>query len=144
MSSTDPKAENVKRTAISAAMDWGKNPLPPTLLATLVTALHARPFQPLPMLFPPVLLFSTYLNLSSYPVDSAGVTAAWSGLYLLLASRRKVAGASFGRRLGSTFGARGFTRGAAMALAGVNVMGCGITYAFGKRETGKDADGKVV
>ena len=90
------------------------------------------------MLFPPVLLFSTYLNLSDYPTDSAGITAAWSGLYILLASRRKVAGASFARRLGGKFGARGLTRGAAMLLAGGNVVGCGITYAFGRKE--KDTD----
>jgi len=90
------------------------------------------------MLFPPVLLFSTYLNLASpsnpnYALDSAGITAAWSGLYLLLARRRKVAGGSFATRMGSTYGARGLTRGAAMMLAGMNVVGCGITYALGKR-----------
>jgi hypothetical protein len=110
------------------------------LLATLVTALHARPFQPLPMIFPPVLLFSTYLNLSDYKVDSAGLTAAWSGLYLLLARRRTVVGANFSARLGSKFGARGLTRGAAMGLAGMNVVGCGMTYAFGRR----DQEEKVV
>lgn len=40
------------------------------------------------MMFPPVLLFSSYLNLSDYKTDSAGITAAWSGLYALLAMRR--------------------------------------------------------
>ena len=65
-----------------------ENSVPPTLLATLITAQHARPFQPLPMLFPPVLLFSSYLNLSNYKTDAAGITAAWSGLYALLALRR--------------------------------------------------------
>jgi len=103
------------------------------LLATLITALHARPFRLLPMLFPPVLLFSTYLNLSNFTVDSAGLTAAWSGLYLLLARRRKVAGVNFGSRMGNTFGARGLTRGAAMVLAGANVVGGGVTYALGLR-----------
>jgi len=87
------------------------------------------------MLFPPVLLFSTYLNLSNFAVDSAGLTAAWSGLYLLLARRRKVAGATFNARMGTKFGPRGLTRGAAMALAGMNVVGGGITYAFGRRDT---------
>jgi hypothetical protein len=42
----------------------------------------------MPMLFPPVLLFSSYLNLSNYKTDAAGITAAWSGLYALLAIRR--------------------------------------------------------
>lgn len=67
-------------------------------------------------------------------MDSAGLTAAWSGLYLLLARRRKVAGANFGSHIGNKFGARGLTRGAAIMLAGANVAGGGITYAFGRRE----------
>ena len=40
------------------------------------------------MMFAPVLLFSSYLNLSNYKTDAAGITAAWSGLYGLLALRR--------------------------------------------------------
>lgn len=63
--------------------------VPPTLLATLISAQHMRPFQPLPMTFPVVLLFSSYLNLSGFKSDAAGITAAWSGLYALLALRRK-------------------------------------------------------
>jgi hypothetical protein len=66
-----------------------ENSVPPTLLATLITAQHARPFQALPMAFAPVLLFSSYLNLSGYKTDAAGTTAAWSGLYALLAMRRR-------------------------------------------------------
>jgi len=90
------------------------------------------------MIFPPVLLFSTYLNLSDFTVDSAGLTAAWSGLYLLLARRRRVAGANFGSRIGNKFGARGLTRGAAMILAGTNLIGGGVTYAFGRRKKDED------
>lgn len=45
-----------------------------------------------------------------------------------------MAGANFSTRVGNKFGARGLTRGAAMVLAGVNVAGCGITYAFGRRK----------
>lgn len=103
------------------------------------------------MLFPPILLFSSYLNVNSYRVDSAGITAAWSGLYLLLASRRKqVRSASplltFGgflrygmltlfeqQKLVTKFGARGIIRGATLGLCAVNLIGCGIAYAFGKR-----------
>ena len=48
--------------------------VPPTALATLVTAQHFRPFQAMPMIFPPVLLFSSYLNLSGYKTDAAGIT----------------------------------------------------------------------
>jgi MFS superfamily sulfate permease-like transporter len=103
-----------------------ENPVPPTLLASLIFAQHARPFQPLPMLFPPLLLFSTYLNLQGFKIDSAGTTAAFSGTYLLLAGRR---------RLGfmNKFGARGIIRGATMGLALVNVVGGGLAYTFGSR-----------
>jgi MFS superfamily sulfate permease-like transporter len=78
------------------------------------------------MLFPPLLLFSTYLNLQGYKIDSAGTTAAFSGAYLLLASRR---------RLGflNKFGTRGIIRGATMGLALVNVVGGGLAYIFGSR-----------
>lgn len=75
-------------------------------------------------------------------MDSAGLTAAWSGLYLLLARRRKVAGVNFGSRMGNTFGARGLTRGAALVLAGANVVGGGVTYALGRRS--KDDNEKGV
>jgi hypothetical protein len=89
------------------------------------------------MLFPPVLLFSTYLNLSGFTTDSAGLTAAWSGLYLLMARRRVFVGSGIAARLGYKFGARGLTRGSAMILAGMNVVGCGITYALGERSKEK-------
>jgi len=94
------------------------------------------------MLFPPVLLFSSYLNINSFAVDSAGLTAAWSGLYLLLARRRKVGSRSFSSGMASRFGARGLTRGAAMILAGVNVVGGGVTYTFGKRR--EEGEGREV
>ena len=100
--------------------------LPSMGLATLVSALHARPFQPVPMTVPAVLLFSTYLNLSDYPVEAAGVTAAWSGLYLIMAARRK------STKFISQFGARGLVRGATMGLAALNVVACGATYALGR------------
>ncbi|PSS27161.1 hypothetical protein M430DRAFT_111635 [Amorphotheca resinae ATCC 22711] len=131
-SNEEEAVQDAKKTVISYAQGWGRSPLPPTALATLITALHARPWRTLPMLFPPVLLFSSYLNLSSYEVDSAGLTAAWSGLYMLLAGRRKAAGGRLGTRLGSKFGARGLTRGSAMILSAVNVLGCGTTYALGR------------
>lgn len=104
------------------------------VLATLVTALHARPFQWLPMTFPPILLFSTYLNLSGFTVDSAGITGAWSGLYLLMARRRKAPGSGIAARFGSRFGARGLTRGVTMGVAAANLVAGGVTYTFSKRE----------
>ena len=45
-----------------------------------------------------------------------------------------------GVKLGQKFGARGLTRGAAMGLAGLNLLACGITYGLGRR---KDEEKKV-
>ncbi|EUC44931.1 hypothetical protein COCMIDRAFT_96938 [Bipolaris oryzae ATCC 44560] len=116
-----------KQSALQSLRNWGENSVPPTLLATLITAQHARPFQVFPMMFPPVLLFSSYLNLSNYKTDSAGITAAWSGLYALLAMRRS-------QGIRNKFTVRGVVRGASLALCAVNVVGCGLAYTFGKRE----------
>lgn len=109
------------------------SPVPPTLLATLVTALHFRPFQPFPMVFPPVLLFSSYLNLQDLTRESSGLSAAWSGLYLLMAKRRKNnLGQSLKVRVKKRFGARGLTRGAAMGVAAVNLVCGGMVYVLDK------------
>ena len=143
------KAETQK-TAIETAKAWGgkvfpahktsgreagnellltspiDSPLPSSILATLVFAQHARPFQATPMIFPPLLLFSTYLNLQGYKVDSAGTTAALSGVYLVLAGRRR-------NPFMSKFGVRGIIRGATMGLCLANVIGGGLAYTFGSR-----------
>ncbi|KFY70078.1 hypothetical protein VF21_04408 [Pseudogymnoascus sp. 05NY08] len=126
MSVKDSEVSGAKKGAWQFAKAWGNSPLPPMGLATLVTAVHARPFQALPMTVPAVLLFSTYLNLNDYAKDAAGITAAWSGLYLVLANRRKSA------RFISRFGARGLVRGSAMGMAAVNLAACGVTYALGR------------
>ncbi|PGH03799.1 hypothetical protein AJ79_07275 [Helicocarpus griseus UAMH5409] len=125
-----------KQSLIQYARAWGENPFPPTLLATLVAAQHLRPFQPLPMLFPPALLFTTYLNLLDYKVDAAGVSAAWSGLYLLLAAKRK-------QKFMQKWGARGIVRGAAMGLGFTNMVSGGLVYMIGKRR-GDDGEGLAV
>ncbi|KEF56036.1 uncharacterized protein A1O9_07617 [Exophiala aquamarina CBS 119918] len=123
----DPQQqEKAKESFIVTAKKWGENPVPPALLATVIFAQHARPFQAVPMIFPPLLLFSTYLNLQGYKIDSAGTTAALSGTYLVLAGRR---------RLGfvNKFGARGIIRGATVGLCLVNLVGGGLAYGFGSR-----------
>jgi hypothetical protein len=79
------------------------------------------------MLFPPLLLFSTYLNLNGFKIDSAGTTAALSGAYLVIAGRRRH-GAVWNK-----FGTRGLIRGATLGLALANVVGGGLAYAFGSR-----------
>ena len=87
------------------------------------------------MLFPPALLFTSYVNLLDYKVDAAGMSAAWSGLYILLAARRKP------KKFLNKFGARGMVRGAAMGVGFANMVGGGLVYMFGKRR-GEDEDGE--
>lgn len=109
------------------------------VLATLITAQHARPPQFLPLLFPPILIFSSYLNVYDYKIDSAGINAAWSGLYLLMARRRKQA-------LMSKWGPRGIVRGATLGVCLANVVSSGTVYALGRRGKegqGTDGDGAV-
>ncbi|KAF2769593.1 hypothetical protein EJ03DRAFT_374324 [Teratosphaeria nubilosa] len=109
------------------AFAWGQNPLPATLTATLITAQHLRPLQPLPLLFSPVLLFSSYLNVNGYKKDSAGITSAWSAAYLVIARRRH-------HSIRNKFGARGLVRGATLGLCAVNFAAGVWTYAFSERE----------
>lgn len=113
-----------------------ENPFPPTLLASLITAQHMRPFQALPMLFPPVLLFTSYANLHGFKKDTAGMSAAWSGAYLLLASRRK-------QQFVKKWGARGIVRGLTMGLCLVNLVGGGLAYTLGSRAEGKSEGEKL-
>ncbi|KAI9828557.1 MAG: hypothetical protein M1819_006549 [Sarea resinae] len=118
--------DQAKQSIFHYASKWGESPLPATLLATLITAQHMRPPQFVPLIFPPVLLFSSYLNINSYKIDSAGVTAAWSMLYLVLARRRK-------QPFVKKWGTRGIIRGATMGLCVANLVGGSITYALGRR-----------
>ncbi|KAL2024158.1 hypothetical protein VTK56DRAFT_9938 [Thermocarpiscus australiensis] len=107
---------------------WGTSALPPMTLASLITALHLRPFQALPMLFTPLLAFSSYLTLAGFKIDGAGMTAAWSGVYVLLAARRRPAS------LRSRFSLRGVVRGSAMGLGAANTVAGLYTYATGDRK----------
>lgn len=85
------------------------------------------------MLFPPVLLGTSYANLQGYKVDTAGISAAWAGLYMLLAGRRK-------QPFMKKWGARGIVRGATMGVGLVNLVGGGLAYTLGKREEEEDDD----
>ncbi|KAI0436902.1 hypothetical protein F4803DRAFT_540610 [Xylaria telfairii] len=111
---------------------WGNSSLAPAGLATLVAPLHLRPAQPFPLLFVPVLLFSSYANLQGFKIDSAGLTMAASGTYALLALRRKPVGG-----IRSKFSVRGVVRGSAVALGVVNTVAAGWVYATGNREMEK-------
>lgn len=127
MARPDSPIQEAKATLVQRLRAWGENPFPPTMLASLITAQHMRPFQALPMLFPPVLLFTSYANLQGFKTDTAGMSAAWSGLYLLLASRRK-------QPFMKKWGARGLIRGATMGLCLANLVGGGFAYMLGKRK----------
>ena len=98
------------------------------VLATLIAGQHLRPPRLVPLLFPPALLFSTYLNVNGYVTDSAGITAAWSGLYLLMARRRK-------QPFGSRWGLRGLTRGATMGTCLANLLGGGLVYGLNRNQS---------
>ncbi|KAI1374725.1 hypothetical protein F4677DRAFT_153446 [Hypoxylon crocopeplum] len=111
---------------------WGNSSFAPTGLATLITALHFRPLQVRPMLFVPILLFSSYANLQGFKIDSAGATAAASGTYTLLAMRRRP-GAFMNR-----FSIRGIVRGAAVGIGAINTVAAGWVYAKGGREREKE------
>lgn len=80
------------------------------------------------MLFPPILLFSSYLNINGFKKDAAGLSSAWSAAYLVLARRRK-------HGLRQKLGLTGIIRGATIGLCLVNVVSGGLVYAFSKRES---------
>ncbi|KIW05393.1 uncharacterized protein PV09_03908 [Verruconis gallopava] len=127
MADQQSQEEALKGNVIYSLRKWGESSVPPTLLATLTAAQHLRPFQPLPMLFPPVFLFSSWMNINGFKIDAAGVSAAWSGLYMLMAMRRK-------QSFKSKFGVRGLVRGATLGLCAVQVVGGGLAYTFGRRK----------
>ncbi|KAF7552011.1 hypothetical protein G7Z17_g4602 [Cylindrodendrum hubeiense] len=123
------------KSVLDRLNDWGTASLPPSLLATLIFALHARPMQALPLFtFTPALLFASYLNLSGYPTGSAGMTAAWSGLYALLALRRR-------QPIRAKLSIRGVVRGTAIGLGTANSIAGGWVYFNG--DFNKDAEERV-
>lgn len=73
------------------------------------------------------------MNLNDYRADAAGTSAAWSGLYLVLAQRRK-------RPLMQKFGARGIVRGSTMGLCLINLVAGGFVYATEKRHVESEND----
>ncbi|KAK4451821.1 hypothetical protein QBC34DRAFT_423406 [Podospora aff. communis PSN243] len=123
-----PENSEPPKSVSAVLKGWGNSSMPPMGLATLITALHYRPFQALPMLFTPLLVFSSYLSVAGFKIDSAGMTAAWSGMYVLLAARRRPAS------LAKKFSIRGAVRLTAMGLGTVNCIAGGYTYATGDRK----------
>ncbi|KAF0331236.1 hypothetical protein K4K61_001207 [Colletotrichum sp. SAR11_59] len=126
-SSTTPAAEQAKNTLLQNVHEYGTNPLPPAIHAILIAALHGRPLKLLPFSFAPALLFSSYVNLAGFPTDSAGFTCALSGLYALLALRRR-------QPLRAKFTARGAVRGVAIGMGFANSAAGAWVYASGDRK----------
>ncbi|CAK7265977.1 hypothetical protein SEPCBS119000_001786 [Sporothrix epigloea] len=141
-------AEAVGAATSSSMMEklnaWGSSALPPMGLATLVAALHARPLQPLPLFFAPALMFAGYVNVAGYAIDAAGMTAAWSGLYVLLSLRGRRSQSGILSRAWTPASLRTSTRrintparravgAAAMALGSVNCAAGAVTYMSGNR-----------
>ncbi|CCF43842.1 hypothetical protein CH063_13430 [Colletotrichum higginsianum] len=127
-----PESEDVKSSIFSMLHDYGTNPLPPAIHAIFIAALHARPLKVLPCSFAPALLFSSYVNLAGFPTDSAGFTCALSGLYALLALRRR-------QPLRSKFTARGLVRGTAIGMGFANSAAGAWVYANGDRKADEAA-----
>ncbi|KAI9887628.1 MAG: hypothetical protein M1823_000612 [Watsoniomyces obsoletus] len=125
--------EETSASILGTARKWGESSVPPILLATLIAGQNLRPPRFIPLLFPPAFLFSTYLNINGYVADSAGVTAAWSGIYLLMARRRKQA-------LMSKWGLKGILRGATMGTCLANVVGGGLVYALDRNKSSDRED----
>lgn len=71
-------------------------------------------------------MFTSWMNINGFRIDAAGISAAWSGLYLLLALRRK-------QTFVKKFGARGLVRGATLGLCVAQMVGGGLAYSFGRR-----------
>ncbi|KAL1890024.1 hypothetical protein Cpir12675_005567 [Ceratocystis pirilliformis] len=129
MSASGADTEVLQRTFLSRLDGWGKSSMPPAGLATLVTALHWRPLQPVPALvLSPALIFASYINVAGYPTDSAGLSAGVSGLYALLALRRK-------QKIRAKFlSTRGLVRGAALGMAVFNCAASSYVYSRGDRK----------
>jgi Altered inheritance of mitochondria protein 19 len=107
------------------------SPYPPALTALLLAA--PSPRRPLPLLFSSVLGLSSYLSFTGHRVDAAGLSASWSALYIIAASRRK-------HSFTSQFTGAGVLRGMTMGVCALNVLGGGLAYAFGRRsEEGEDS-----
>jgi len=99
------------------------SPYPPALTALLVAAPNA--LRPLPLLFSSVLSLSSYLSFTGHRIDAAGISASWSALYIIAASRRK-------HSFIGQFGGAGVLRGITMSVCALNVLGGGLAYAFGQ------------
>ena len=73
------------------------------------------------------LLFASYVQVAGFTTDGAAMSAAWSGMYALLAMRRK-------QTWKGKFSVRGAVRGTAVGLGLANLVCGGWVWATGNRK----------
>jgi hypothetical protein len=92
------------------------------LVATLIAPQHLRPAQPLGLALCGCFIGTSFLSLHGYKSDAGGMLAASSGLYALLAMRRRFS-------VRDRFGPRGVLRGVTVGLCAVNFVSGILVYA---------------
>jgi hypothetical protein len=98
------------------------------LIATLIAPQHLSPVQPLGLALCAGFIGTSFISLHGYKTDAGGMLAASSGLYTVLAMRRRF-------RIRDRFGPRGILRGVTLGLCMVDFV-CGVLVFAGKEEEG--------
>jgi hypothetical protein len=91
------------------------------IVATLITAQSLRPTRPLGLTMSAAFIGTSFVSLHGYKSDAGGLLAASSGLYAVMAMRRK-----FGLR--DRFGPRGILRGVTVGLCAIDVVSGLLVY----------------
>jgi hypothetical protein len=97
------------------------------LVATLIAPQHLRPAQPLGLVLSGAFIGTSFVSLHGYKTDAGGMLAASSGLYALMAMRRRF-------RIRDRFGPRGILRGVTLGMCTVNFV-CGMLVYAGKEKS---------
>ena len=101
---------------------FAENSFNPMLVATIIAPQHLRPVQPLGLALCGCFIGTSFVSLHGYKTDAGGMLAASSGLYALLAMRRRF-------RIRDRFGPRGILRGVTIGLCAVNFVSGMLVYA---------------
>src|SRR5436190_5531124 len=99
--------------------------------------MHMRPVEPFRLIFAPLLLCSSYVSTAGWLIDSAGMSAALSGLYAILAWRRRPPMNK--KWLASRFSPRAAVRGAAIGLGALNFVSGSQIYLTGDQAAEESA-----
>lgn len=101
---------------------WLESAVPPTVTASMMLARAVRPVRFLQLPFPFVLLTGAWFNTMGATTEAAGITASWSGVYIV-ASRGFP---SF--REASQKSLRGMVRTGTIAMCWMNLLGGGYVH----------------